>query len=53
MLAGAFFVLFYTWPLKYYGLGEPAVLVVWGSADGRVAAFYVTTTAIGAGTWPG
>jgi len=30
MLAGAFFVLFYTWPLKYYGLGEPAVLVVWG-----------------------
>jgi len=30
MLAGAFFVLFYTWPLKYLGLGEPAVLVVWG-----------------------
>ena len=30
MLAGAFFVLFYTWPLKYYGLGEPAVLIVWG-----------------------
>lgn len=29
-LAGAFFVLFYTWPLKYYGLGEPAVLLVWG-----------------------
>jgi 1,4-dihydroxy-2-naphthoate polyprenyltransferase len=27
---GAFFVLFYTWPLKYLGLGEPAVLVVWG-----------------------
>lgn len=27
---GAFFVLFYTWPLKYIGLGEPAVLVVWG-----------------------
>ncbi len=27
---GAFFVLFYTWPLKYVGLGEPAVLVVWG-----------------------
>ena len=22
MLAGAFFVLFYTWPLKYIGLGE-------------------------------
>lgn len=30
MLAGAFFVIFYTWPLKYYGLGEPAVLLVWG-----------------------
>jgi 1,4-dihydroxy-2-naphthoate octaprenyltransferase len=27
---GAFFVLFYTWPLKYYGMGEPAVLLVWG-----------------------
>ena len=27
---GAFFVLFYTWPLKYIGMGEPAVLVVWG-----------------------
>lgn len=30
MVAGALFVLFYTWPLKYYGLGEPAVLLVWG-----------------------
>ena len=30
MLAGAFFLLFYTWPLKYFGLGEPAVLLVWG-----------------------
>ncbi len=28
--AGAFFVLFYTWPLKYMGLGEPAVIAVWG-----------------------
>jgi 1,4-dihydroxy-2-naphthoate octaprenyltransferase len=27
---GAFFVLFYTWPLKYIGLGELAVLIVWG-----------------------
>ncbi len=27
---GAFFVIFYTWPLKYVGLGEPAVLLVWG-----------------------
>ncbi len=30
LLAGIFFVLFYTWPLKYIGLGEPAVLLVWG-----------------------
>ena len=27
---GAFFVLFYTWPLKYIGLGELAVIIVWG-----------------------
>jgi len=30
LLAGAFFVLFYTWPLKYIALGELAVLIVWG-----------------------
>lgn len=30
LACGAFFVLFYTFPLKYIGLGEPAVLVVWG-----------------------
>jgi 1,4-dihydroxy-2-naphthoate octaprenyltransferase len=29
-LAGAFFVLFYTWPLKLIGMGEPAVILVWG-----------------------
>jgi 1,4-dihydroxy-2-naphthoate octaprenyltransferase len=28
--SGAFFVLFYTWPLKYIALGEIAVLLVWG-----------------------
>ena len=28
--AGVFFVLFYTWPLKYIALGELAVLIVWG-----------------------
>lgn len=28
--AGAFFVLFYTWPLKYIAMGEVAVLIVWG-----------------------
>ena len=27
---GAFFVIFYTWPLKYIALGEIAVLIVWG-----------------------
>lgn len=30
LAAGAFFVLFYTWPLKYIGLGEVAVILVWG-----------------------
>ena len=30
MVLGAFFVLFYTWPLKYIALGEIAVLIVWG-----------------------
>ncbi len=30
LLAGAVFVLFYTYPLKYIGLGEIAVLIVWG-----------------------
>ncbi len=30
LVAGAFFVLFYTYPLKYIGLGELAVLLVWG-----------------------
>jgi 1,4-dihydroxy-2-naphthoate polyprenyltransferase len=30
LLAGAVFVLFYTWPLKYIGLGEVAVILVWG-----------------------
>jgi 1,4-dihydroxy-2-naphthoate octaprenyltransferase len=30
MALGAFFVLFYTWPLKYVALGELAVLIVWG-----------------------
>lgn len=28
--AGLFFLLFYTWPLKYFGLGEPSVILVWG-----------------------
>ena len=28
--SGAFLLLFYTWPLKYIGLGEIAVLLTWG-----------------------
>jgi 1,4-dihydroxy-2-naphthoate octaprenyltransferase len=42
LAAGAFFVLFYTWPLKYIGLGEPAVLAVWGPLMVG-GAFYVIT----------
>src|SRR5512135_857821 len=30
LAAGAFFVFFYTWPLKYIGMGELAVILVWG-----------------------
>ncbi|MBI9051494.1 MAG: prenyltransferase [Anaerolineaceae bacterium] len=30
LAAGIVFVLFYTWPLKYIGLGEIAVILVWG-----------------------
>ena len=39
---GAFFVLFYTWPLKYIGLGEVAVLAVWGPLQIGGAYFVVT-----------
>lgn len=42
---GAFFVLFYTWPLKYIALGELAVLIVWGPLM-IGGGFYVIT-----GTW--
>jgi len=30
LAAGVVFVLFYTWPLKYIGLGEIAVILIWG-----------------------
>ena len=30
MVAGVVFVLFYTWPLKYIGLGEVSVILIWG-----------------------
>jgi 1,4-dihydroxy-2-naphthoate octaprenyltransferase len=42
---GAFFVLFYTWPLKYIALGEIAVLIVWGPLM-IGGGYYVIT-----GTW--
>ena len=45
LAAGAFFVLFYTFPLKYVGLGEPAVLVVWGPLMVGGSYFVIT------GTW--
>jgi 1,4-dihydroxy-2-naphthoate octaprenyltransferase len=45
MLAGAIFVLFYTWPLKYIGLGEVAVLLIWGPL--MVGGGYYVIT----GTW--
>jgi 1,4-dihydroxy-2-naphthoate octaprenyltransferase len=40
--AGALFVLFYTWPLKYIGMGELAVLAVWGPLMAG-GGFYITT----------
>lgn len=30
LLAGVFFAIFYTWPLKHWALGEITVLLVWG-----------------------
>ncbi|MBZ5715974.1 prenyltransferase [Nannocystis pusilla] len=45
MLAGVVFVLFYTWPLKHIGLGEPTVLLVWGPL--MVGGTYLCT----AGQW--
>lgn len=47
LAAGAFFVLFYTYPLKHLGLGEPAVLLVWGPL--MVGGGYAVIT----GTWSG
>lgn len=44
-LLGGFFLLFYTWPLKQWGLGEVAVLLVWGPLMVGGTGFAVT------GTW--
>ncbi|MCE1254938.1 MAG: prenyltransferase [Anaerolineae bacterium] len=42
MLFGIFFVLFYTFPLKYIALGEAAVLLIWGPLM-VVGTYYVST----------
>lgn len=47
LLAGVVFVLFYTWPLKYIGLGEIAVILIWGPL--MVAGGYYVIT--GAWDW--
>jgi len=44
LAAGAFFVLFYTYPLKYIGLGEVAVLIVWGPL--MIGGTYFVTTGV-------
>lgn len=41
MAAGVVFLLFYTWPLKYIGLGELTVVAVWGPLM-IGGAYYVT-----------
>jgi 1,4-dihydroxy-2-naphthoate octaprenyltransferase len=46
--AGIFFVLFYTYPLKYYGFGELAVILVWGPL--MVGGGYYVVT--GGWSWP-
>lgn len=45
MAAGIVFLLFYTWPLKYIGLGEPTVVLVWGPLM-IGGAFYVTSNGL-------
>lgn len=40
--AGAVFVLFYSWPLKHYALGEVSVFLVWGPLM-TSGSFYVLT----------
>ncbi len=42
LLAGLLFLLFYTWPLKYVGLGELTVIIVWGPL--MIGGTYFVTT---------
>jgi 1,4-dihydroxy-2-naphthoate octaprenyltransferase len=44
LVPGALLLLFYTWPLKHWGLGEIAVLVVWGPL--MVGGTYLTVTGV-------
>jgi 1,4-dihydroxy-2-naphthoate octaprenyltransferase len=46
---GAVVLLFYTWPFKYWGLGELAIFLIWGPI--MVASVYVVL-ALGAGSDP-
>jgi 1,4-dihydroxy-2-naphthoate polyprenyltransferase len=46
---GAIVLLFYTWPFKYWGLGELAIFLIWGPI--MVASVYVVL-ALGAGGDP-
>jgi 1,4-dihydroxy-2-naphthoate octaprenyltransferase len=48
LAAGVFFVLFYTFPLKYIALGEISVLIVWGPL--MIAGGYFVIT--GVWSWP-
>jgi 1,4-dihydroxy-2-naphthoate octaprenyltransferase len=45
MAAGVIFLLFYTWPLKYIGLGELTVVAVWGPLM-IGGAYYVTANGL-------
>jgi len=45
MAAGVLFLAFYTWPLKYIGLGELTVVLVWGPLM-IGGAFYVTSNGL-------
>lgn len=45
MALGVLFLVFYTWPLKYIGLGEPTVILVWGPLM-IGGSFYVTSNGL-------
>ena len=45
ILLGSFFVVFYTWPLKHFALGEFAVLIVWGPLM-TMGSYYVLTESL-------